>query len=213
MPTAGSRNSDDESRDSGLGLEWLWLDADIGGSYVGLDSINSSTFSLQHSSSAGPAFGARAGVRLLFFTVGVAARDLQLSDFNLWEINGDVAFHLRIDRTDPYFGLRGGYAFVGTLSSSAIASPTGTSPDVSIHGYNAGFVAGCDYYFNHYVSLGIELNPEFLFLQRPKAALPADFDELPPAVQMEVQASPLYQESGTSVGFGFTGTAHLGVHL
>lgn len=213
MPDAASKKSDDEARDSGLGLEWLWLKGDLGASYVGLDSLNSSTFSLQHSSSAGPAFGVGAGVRLLFFTLGAVARDLQLSAFNLWEINADASFHMRIDRTDPYFGLRGGYAFVGTLSSSAIGSPSGTSPDVSVHGYNAGFVAGCDYYFNHYLSLGIDLNPEFLFLKRPKAALPADFDALPAAVQMEVLASPLYQESGTSIGFGFTGTAHLGVHL
>jgi len=209
----GPRNSDDESRDSGLGLEWIWLNADIGASYVGLDSINSSTFSLQHSSSSGGAFALGAGVRLLFFTVGARARDLQLSSFNLWEIDAEAAFHMRIDHADPYFGLRGGYAFVGTLSSSAIGSPGGTSPDVSVHGYSAGLMAGFDYYFNHFLSLGLDLNPEFLFLQRPKAALPAGFDLLPPAAQMEVLSSPLYQESGTSVGFGFTGTAHFGVHF
>jgi hypothetical protein len=213
MPAPGQKNSDDESRDSGLGLEWFWLHADLGASYVGLDSVNSSTFSLQHSSSAGAAFGLGAGVRLLFFTLGARARDLQLSIFNLWEIEGEAAFHMRIDHVDPYFGFRGGYAFDGALSSSAIGSPTGTSPDVSVHGYVAGLTAGLDYYFNHFLSLGVDLNPEFLFLQRPKVALPAGFNALPPNVQSQITSSPLYQESGTSVGFGFTGTAHLGVHL
>lgn len=213
MPTAGPKNADDEPHDSGLGLEWLWLDADLGASYVGLDSLNSSTFSLQHSSSSGAAFGVGAGVRLLFFTVGARARDLQLSSFNLWEIDGEAAFHMRIDHVDPYFGFRGGYAFVGSLSSTDIGSPTGTSPDVSVHGYSAGLMAGCDYYFNHFVSLGVDLNPEFLFLQRPKVAPPADFSALPPAAQTQVENSPLYQASGTSIGFGFTGTAHVGVHL
>lgn len=210
MPVPGAKNADDERHDSGLGLEWVWINADVGASYVGLDSLSSS-LSLHTQKSSGPAFGAGAGVRLLFFSAGLRARDLQLSNFgDLWEINGEAAFHTRIDHFDPYFGVRGGYAFVGNLSQSAIGAPDGVSPDVTIHGYNAGFIAGCDYYFNHYISLGIDLDPEFLFLQRPKVALPSD---LPGPVQTTLEQNPIYKESGTSIGFGFTGTARLGVHL
>lgn len=208
-----STPSDDESRDSGLGLEWVWIRANLGATYVGLESINSSNLQIQNSASGGPAFGFAAGVRLLSFTVGIAARDLQLSEFNLWEVNGEVAIHMRKDRLDPYFGVRGGYAFAGTLSANAVDTPTGGSAGVSVHGYNAGLMFGGDYYFNHFVSLGIDLNPEALFLQRPKAALPANFSLLPPSVQTAVKANPLYQASGSSVGFGFVGTAHVGVHF
>ena len=67
----------------------------------------------------------RAGVRLLFFTLGARARDLQLSGFNLWELDGEAAFHIRIWRIDPYFGVRGGYAFVGSLGSGAVVGRLG----------------------------------------------------------------------------------------
>ncbi|MGD0678188.1 MAG: hypothetical protein ABSC94_22480 [Polyangiaceae bacterium] len=210
-PTSGPRNADDESKDSGLGLEWAWIDADIGGSFAGLDSVNQSNLSLQNTKSGGGAFAFGAGVRLFALTVGVRARDLQLSAFNLWEIGGEAALHARIGHLDPYFGLRGGYAFVGTLSSSALESAEQPSAsEVKIHGFNAGFMAGIDYYFNHFVSLGVDANPEFLFLQRPKVAIPPG---LPASVQMAVESSPLYQQSGTSIGFAFTATAHVGVHF
>jgi hypothetical protein len=205
--------SDSESRDSGLGLEWAWLNVDLGGSYVGLASLDSSNLEIQKSSSGGPVFGLATGIRLLFFTLGVRARDLQLSEFNLWEIDGEAAFHVRKDRIDPYFGVRAGYAFVGTLRARAVDDPGGGSSGVTVHGYNAGLMFGCDYYFDHFISVGLDINPEALFLQRPKAALPAGFSELSPAQQTAVRTNPLYQESGSSIGFGFAGTAHFGLHF
>ncbi len=207
-------NADDERKDSGLGLEWLWLDADVGGSYVGLESFNSSNLSLQNTASGGPAFGAALGARLLFFTLGLRARDLLLSNLSLWELDADVAFHTRIDRIDPYIGVRGGYTFDGSLGTGAVQASGFNAPTgVNLHGWNVGVAFGGDYYFNHYVSIGVDLNPEVLFLQRDKLALPAAFASLPPAEQAQITSSPLYKESGTSIGFGFTGTAHLGLHL
>lgn len=199
-------NANDESKDSGLGLEWVWINADIGVDYTSMNSVSSSNLQIQKASSFGPAFGIGAGVRLLFFTAGVRVRDLQLTDFSLWEVNGEAAFHMRIDHVDPYFGVRGGYAFVGTLSSDAVAN--GAS-DFSVHGFNAGLMFGFDYYFNHLISVGLDGNPEFLFLQRPPVV------SLPPAVlaQLTPQQQTAYQQSGSSVGFGFAGTAHLGVHF
>ncbi len=206
-PTSGATTvtNTDESKDSGLGLEWLWLNAEIGADYTSMDSINSSNFQLQRSASAGPAFGVGAGVRILFFTAGVRARDLQLSDFSLWEVDAEAAFHTRIDHVDPYFGLRGGYAFVGTLSSDAVQ--TGAS-DFTVHGFNAGLMFGLDYYFSHFVSLGVDGNPEFLFLQRPPVTLPAGVEMLLTPAQQTA-----YRQSGSSVGFGIAGTVHLGVHF
>jgi hypothetical protein len=199
-------NANDEPKDSGLGLEWVWINADIGVDYTSMDSLSSSNLGIQKASSFGPAVGVGAGVRLLFFTLGARVRDLQLSDFSLWEVNGEAAFHIRIDHVDPYFGVRGGYAFVGTLSSDAVAS--GAS-DFSVHGFNAGLMFGFDYYFNHLFSVGLDGNPEFLFLQRPPIV------SLTPAQQMFLNAQQLaaYQQSGSSVGFGFAGTAHFGVHF
>jgi hypothetical protein len=208
-PMTARRNADDESKDSGLGLEWVWLTADVGAAYVGLDSLNSSKLELQTTKSSGPSFSVGAGVRLLFLTVGVRARDLLLSNLSLWEVNGEVAFHTRIDHVDPYFGFRGGYAFDGSLGSGTVQEINGSSPSLSVHGWNVGPFLGCDYYFNHYLSVGLELNVEFLFLQRPPVV------NLPPAflAQLTAEEKQAYQESGSSVGFGANGAAHIGLHF
>jgi hypothetical protein len=204
-------SSDEESQDSGLGLEWVWLNADAGFGYANMESLSSTDLSIQKSSSSGPAFGVGAGIRLIFLTIGARARDLQLSAFNLWELDGEAAFHMRVWRIDPYFGVRGGYAFVGSMSSDSVQTATGSggASDVSVHGFNVGPMVGLDIYFSKLLSLGADANLEFLFLKRPPAPLPAGIQasSLPP------QEQALYQKSGSSVGLGFAGTAHLGIHF
>jgi hypothetical protein len=210
-PPPQSTSSSDENDDSGLGLEWVWLNAEVGASYVDMTSFSASSLGLVKTSSGGPSFGFGGGVRLLFFTLGVRARDLVLSDIgNLWLLNLEAAFHTRIWRIDPYFGVRGGYNFVGSLSGSSVQVATGGSPsDVSVHGFNVGPMFGIDLYLAKLFSIGADVDAQFLFLQRPKPALPAGITEsmLPPQYQT------LYNNSGSSVGFGFTGAAHLGLHF
>ena len=208
-----SNGPTDESQDSGLGLEWVYLNADAGFAYTGMQSVSSSNLAIQRASSAGGAFGVGAGVRLLFFTVGVRARDLQLSAFNLWELDGEAAFHIRIWRIDPYLGLRGGYAFVGGLGSGTVdVASGGSSSDVSVHGGNLGPMFGIDVYLSSLVSVGADANAEFLFLKRPPAPLPAGVTAADVAM-LPSQQQQLYQLSGSSVGFGVVGTAHLGLHF
>jgi hypothetical protein len=212
-PPAAAPPATDESQDSGLGLEWVYLNADAGFAYTNMQSFSATNLAIEKASSAGGAFGVGAGVRLLFFTLGARARDLQLSAFNLWELDAEAAFHIRIWRIDPYLGLRGGYTFVGGLGSGSVSVATGgSSSDVSVHGVNVGPMFGIDVYVSSLVSIGADANAEFLFLKRPPAPLPAgvttaDLAMLPP------QQQQLYQLSGSSAGFGVVGTAHLGLHF
>ena len=93
----------EQSQDSGLGLEWVWFNAEIGGAYVNMESLSTSNLALQKTESGGPVYGVAAGVRLLFLTLGVRVRDLQLASIgNLWELSAEAAFHTRIWRIDPY---------------------------------------------------------------------------------------------------------------
>jgi hypothetical protein len=201
----------DDSGDSGLGLEWVWLNADAGLGYANLQSFSSSSLGLTKTEAVGPAFGVAAGVRLLFFTLGVRARDLLLSGIgNLWEIGGEAAFHLRVWHIDPYFGVRGGYNFVGSLDQGSVGSVTGQSqPNASIHGFNVGPMVGIDVYFAHWISVGADIDAQFLFLSRPpEGGLTAQqVSALPP------QQQSLYNNSGSSAGFQLTPTAHLGIHF
>jgi hypothetical protein len=212
-PASGpQQSSTDDSQDSGLGLEWVYLNADVGASYVNMTSFSESQLGLVSNSGAGPAFGIGAGVRLIFFTVGARVRDELISGLgSLWKLNLEAAFHTRIWRIDPYFGVRGGYNFVGSLNSSSVQVATGNAPgDVAIHGWNVGPIVGLDYYFSSLVSLGVDLEADFLFMQRPKLQAPSACDA---TCQMLVNSSALYQNSGSSVGFGGVATAHLGIHF
>ena len=204
----------EESKDSGLGLEWVYFNADIGGGFASMDSFNATTLGLQKTSAGGLAFGGAAGVRLLFFSLGVRVHDLQLSGIgDLWELNGEAMFHTRIGHVDPYFGIRGGYNFVGSLNGSTVSVATGDTPSsVSVHGFNVGPVFGVDVYLAKAVSIGVDADLQFLFLNRPKVPLPAgvtqaDIALLPP------QEQQLYNNSGSSAGIAFVPTVHLGVHF
>ncbi len=205
-----------EKEDSGRPLEWVWLNAEAGGSYINMEQFNSTTFAIQKSSSGGPMLGVGAGIRLLVFTLGVRARVHEMSAFNLWQINGEFGFHIPIKNWDPYIAVHGGYAFVGTLSADSLNAATGSSAnDVSIHGFNAGLSLGADYYFTPLFSLGLDITADALFLHRPPTPLPPG---LTPAEQQQLlnsspQAAQLYQNSGDSAGFGLVGSLHLGLHF
>jgi hypothetical protein len=198
--------------DSGLGLEWVYLNADVGGSYVDMQSLSTSNFGLQTTKAGGPVYGVGAGARILFFSVGARLRDQSLSSIgDLWEVDGEAAFHMRIWQIDPYFGARAGYTWLGSFSTSALQPPMmgNTAPDVQVHGFDVGPMVGIDLYFTKLISLGVEGEAEFLILQRPPPALPPGVSQS----MIPAQYAPLYQNSGSSVGLGAVGTAHLGIHF
>jgi hypothetical protein len=196
-----------ELEDGGLGLEWVYLNADVGTAFTDLVSLKSSNWQLQDNSASGPAFGLGAGVRLVFLSAGFRVRDLQLSSFSLWETDLEAALHFRIWRFDLYLGARGGYAFLGSMSADSLRTSTGSAAsDVTVHGWNVGPSPGLDYYISKLVSVGIDTNAEVLFLKRPP--LP-----LQPGQTVAPQFEGLYADSGSSVGLGFVGVAHLGIHF
>ncbi len=200
-----------EKKDSGRNFELFYANADLGLSYVSLDSFNASSLGIQKTNSVGPAFGLGAGVRLLVFAAGVRMKLNQLSAFSMWQLNGEVAFHFTESKFDPYIGVHGGYSFLGSLSGSSLDSATSSSAsDVSVHGFDAGLDLGFDYYLSSLFSIGISGMGEALFLKRPPVALPAG---LTTAQQDAIKNQPLYANSGNSAGFGAGGFVRLGLHL
>jgi hypothetical protein len=193
--------------DGGLGLEWVYLNADVGAAYTNLVSLRSSNWQLVDNTATGPAVGFGAGVRLVFLSAGVRVRDLEMSAFNMWETDLEAALHFRIWRIDGAIGARGGYVFLGQFSSDAIAAAASMNAStVTVHGWNVGPTVDLDFYLSKLVSIGIDANAEFLFLERPPIALPAG-DSVSPAY------ASLYEESGSSAGVGFLAMSHLGVHF
>jgi hypothetical protein len=215
--TAPATVDDQEKEDSGLGLEWVWLNADAGYSYANLESFSTTTLGMQKTASGGPTFGVGAGVRLLFLTLGLRARDLILDLGNLWEIGLEAAFHMRVWHIDPYFGVRGGYNFVGSLDSSTVGGAVGSTNGISVHGFNVGPMAGIDVYLAHAFSIGADIDAQFLFISRPPVPVPGGQTAAQAiantAPQYRAQAAALYNNSGSSAGIQVTPTIHLGVHF
>lgn len=200
-----------EKKDSGRNFELFYLNGDVGLSYVSLDSFNASNLALQKTNSLGPAFSVGAGVRLLILAAGVRMKLNQLSAFSLWQLNGEVAFHFTESKFDPYLGVHGGYAFMGSLSSSSLDAATSTSAsDVTVHGFDAGLDLGFDYYLSSLFSIGVSGMGEALFLKRPPVPLPSGLSASQAAA---IQSQPLYANSGNSAGFGAGGFLRLGLHL
>ena len=189
-----------EREDSGRGLEFFYVNGGVSFSTVGLETLNSDKLAVAKTTGAGPEFDLGLGVRLLIFTLGPRVRYHALSNFNLWQINGEAAFHLPISRWDTYFGLHGGYSFVGTLSQDAFASATSnvSASDVRVRGFDAGLQLGLDYYLSPWFSLGAEIAGDVLFLRRAAVSNSTD---------------PDFGSSGGGAGLGAIMGIHTGLHL
>jgi hypothetical protein len=202
-PVDDNEPTGEKKKDSGRGLEWFYLNADAGLGYVNMTSFSSSNFALQTTSSTGPSFGAAAGLRLFIVTIGARANFNDLADFQFWQLDGEIGLHIPIGHFEPYFGIHGGYCFVGSLTAGV-----SNSPSVTVTGGDAGLQVGLDYYFNHFVSLGLDVSGNALFMSRPATTLPADV-----VSQLPAQDQTAYKQSGDSVGFGLTPSLRLGFHL
>lgn len=205
-----------EREDSGRSFELFWVDGQIGGSYINMRQFSSDTFQIENASSGGPAFSLGTGFRFVVFVAGVRARYNALSAFNLWQLNAEAGLKLPIKSFDFLIGLHGGYSFVGSLGNTALATNTNTptnTDDVKIRGFNAGLDVALDYYVSPMFSVGAGIIGDFLFLNRPPTALPANFNQLTVDQQNAVKNDPLYQKSGTSAGLNLGAALRLGLHF
>lgn len=198
-----ARLDDDKKKDSGRGLEWVYLNADAGFSYINMTGLSSTDLALVNATSAGSKFGVGAGIRLFILSLGGRATFNELSSFNLWQIDGEIGFHIPIGHWEPYFGLHGGYCFVGALDDGLSGAPS-----ISVTGGDAGLQLGLDYYFNHFVSLGVDLSGNALILHRDPSPLPAAATSV-----LSPQQQAAYQQSSDDVGFGLGAALRLGLHL
>ncbi len=202
-----------EQKDSGRNFELFWIDGMIGGSYINMRQFSADTFQLEKASAGGPMFSLGAGFRLVMFVAGARIRHHALSSFNMWQVNAEAGLKIPISSIDLLFQLHGGYSFVGRLGEVGLATNTDTpttADAVSVRGFNGGLDVGFDYYVSPLFSVGAGLLADFLFLNRPPAEKPAG---LTPAQEQAIANDPLYQKSGTSVGFQLAGGLRLGLHI
>jgi len=198
-----------DKEDSGRGLEFAWLNAELGPQYVGLQALKANNLvdgTLVDSKGLGMGYGAGLGARLLAFTFGARFRFGNFSDWQLWTLGAEAGMHIPLGRLEPYFSLGAGYASLGGIKP---AGPAG-SFDSSAHGLDLRGSAGLDVYLTNTFSIGGNLSGDLLFLGRSApAAVP-----LPPASNADEQhAVDVYSQHGSGIGAGGMLSLVLGLHI
>jgi hypothetical protein len=204
-----------KKEDSGRGLEFVWLNADIAGEYVGLQTLKANQLvdsNVVSSKGLGASYGAGLGVRLLLFTAGARFRLANFSDWQLWTLNAEAGLRIPIGRVEPYFTLGAGYASLGDFKGSDLAASL-KSASVTATGIDARGGVGVDVYLTNTFSVGANLTGEVLFLGRSASSsvrLPT-----PPggATQAQTNAAAVYNGHGSGIGAGATLGAVLGLHF
>ncbi|HYP87794.1 MAG TPA: hypothetical protein VEQ59_06565 [Polyangiaceae bacterium] len=192
-----------DQEDSGRGLEWVWLNAEIGSQHLGLRTFKGDQLvddSLVKTTQTGVVYGVGAGVRILVFTVGARFRLASFSQWQLWTLGLEGGFHIPLGSLEPYFTVGAGYASLGSFSTSAPASS-----QADVKGFNGRVGAGLDYYLSNTFSLGANLTGDVLFLSRPKVS--------GASASTTGQEATVYAKDGSSIGAGATLTAVVGLHF
>lgn len=201
-----------DREDSGRGLEFVWLNAEVGGEHLGLQ-----TFKANHLVDAGTVkttqtglmYGAGLGVRLVFITLGARFRLGKFDEWDLWTLNGELGLHIPLGSVEPYFTFGGGYASMGSFNEKNLGGSL-KSQDVDITGYNIRGGFGVDIYLSDTFSIGANLTGEMLVLTRPgvdPSKLQASGTSGPQA------ADQIYKADGSSVGAAVSLTGVAGLHF
>jgi hypothetical protein len=195
----------------------IYVDAEAGAQQVNLRTFtanaDSFTAGLVPTVAVGPAFGAGAGLRIIFLTFGARARiasfeSLSVGAWSLATLDGEVGFRAPLGDFEPSISASFGYASVGGLATAVPGLP-----DVlTVHGVNGRVGLGFDYWVARNVSIGARGTFDLLVLSRPGVPL----DELARATQAgtlnEAKADVL-RANGSSAGTALGLTGGLGIHF
>lgn len=144
-----------DRKDSGRGLQYFWLSADIGFQALSLNALNDGGLLAagEPSGASGLVFGGAAGARVLYFSLGARFQYGNFSEFTPWSLLGEAALRVPLGKFEPY-GLVGiGYAQVSGLG------------DVGrVDGVDVRLGGGLDYYLSDSFSVGAQVSGDVLFL-------------------------------------------------
>jgi hypothetical protein len=183
-----------EQEDSGRGLEFVWVQGEVGVGHFGLltfDEGNLVDPNTTETKQTGLVAGAGLGLRLLYLTLGARFRYAPLPDYTLWTLGAEGGLHIPLGALEPYFTLGLGYASLKPKEGNFDAK-----------GFDGRLGAGLDYYLTNMFSVGANLTGDILFLSRSKLAGAPTTGE-----------GSVYAQSGSSVGGGVTLTAVMGLHF
>jgi hypothetical protein len=210
MPQTEQELAKADREDSGRGLEFFYMNAEIGGEHLGLQTFKANDLvdaGTVKTTQTGLMYGGGLGVRLVFLTLGGRFRLGHFDQWDLWTVNAEVGIHIPLGSVEPYFTLGGGYASMGSFDSNKIGGDL-QSEDVDVKGWNVRGGFGIDIYLSNTFSLGANLTGEMLVLTRPGVSA-----QKLQATGANAKASDIYAADGSSIGSAVSLTAVAGLHF
>lgn len=204
-----------EHENSGRGLEWVWLNSEVGFEAVSLQTFKANDLvdaKFISDKSSGLVYGAGLGVRLIVFTLGARFRLGTLSDWDLWSLNLEAGFHIPLGNFEPYFTFSGGYSSIGAFSGKNIGTKINSS-HVDITGYDIRLGGGLDYYVTPAFSVGAAISGDFLGLSRSGLKGLTAATSAGSGGTTQADAQKVYAADGSSLGSALAFTAVLGLHF
>ena len=147
-----------EKEDSGRGLEFFWLNGEIGAMHLGLQTFSGDNLADADllDPQTGLTYGGGLGFRLVYVTLGARFRMANLPDWQMWTLNAEGGLRIPLGSLEPYFTLGGGYASLAATDAD----------DVNVSGLDIRGGFGLDIYLTEMFSLGGNLSGDVLFLSR-----------------------------------------------
>jgi len=198
---------DADEKDSGRGLQLLWLNGEVGFQYISLNTFHANNLvdsQIVKTSQSGALYGLGAGVRLIFLTLGARFRLGNFSAWQIWTLDAEAGIHLPIGKVEPYFQFDAGYASLGSFSGASSAL---NLQNANVHGWNARLGFGIDFYVTRALSIGALMTGDVLYLKRKTVA------NLPVNDPAYAEAAKVYANDGSSVGGATTLTGVVGLHF
>lgn len=192
-----------DRQDTGRGLEWVWLDAEIGYALVAPQALSNKYLTdgtTLESKASGISYGAALGVRVIALTLGARFRYGNFTPWDLWSLDLEAGFHIPLGHWEPFFELGAGYSRMAAYELRTVVPSALTPDDLDIDGYNIRLGGGVDYYFTPRFSAGALLHGELIGLHRA-AGSPAQ------------PVNAMYGISGFGLGLGIDASAVLGLHF
>ncbi len=192
-----------DQEDSGRGLEFVWLNGEIGYQNVSLNSVSTDNLvpALVKTQQDGVVYGGALGIRILVLTLGARFRFGNFEQWDMWSILGEAGLHVPLGDFEPYFTLGVGYASVGAFDVGDVTNLD--SDAVDIRGIDVRAGIGFDYYLSSHFSVGAQASGDMMFLTRPGVD----------ATNLGATPDSALAQDGTSTGLGFVGSALIGLHF
>ncbi len=183
------------------GPDFVFFEAETGGQDVGLETLNVKRDVVPTASRKqdfGVSFGAEAGIKLVFLSVGPHFRMAHFQDWDLWMLDLDLGFHAPLGAFEPFVRLGGGYA-----SLARAFDRLEDSRNLRAYGYNLTLTFGADWFVTRMLTLGGRVSGDLIALQRAGVDLNAQ-DGL---------VNDYLKYDGAAAGLGITGSLALGLHF